>query len=100
MIYYYAGAIAMDSGEKRIVRPEGEKKIMRQLAPYLSLGAQLAASVGVMGFLGWWLDKKLETTPALLITCLLLGAVAGMTKFLRTVSHLGERDKKKGNAVP
>lgn len=72
-------------------RPDGEKKIMNQVGPYLGLGSQLAAAVGVMGLAGWWLDKHFETKPVLFIVFLILGVFVGMYQFISTVAKLGNK---------
>jgi len=64
---------------------------MRQLAPYLSLGTQLAASVLVMGGLGWFADDYFGTTPWLLVVGLSLGSTVGLIQFLRAVTALSGR---------
>lgn len=69
---------------------------MRQIAPYLSLGTQLAASVLVPGGAGWLADRYLNTQPWLLVVGLSLGSILGMMQFFRTVSQLSKRDKESG----
>jgi F0F1-type ATP synthase assembly protein I len=72
-------------------KPAGEKRIMKQMAPYMGLGSQLTAAVAVMGFLGWWLDGKFETKPVLFIVFLVLGVFVGMYQFISTVSKLNNK---------
>ena len=67
-------------------KPNRDKKIMNQVGPYLGLGSQLTAAVGVMGFAGWWLDKYFETKPVLFIVFLVLGVFVGMYQFISTVA--------------
>ncbi len=57
----------------------------KDVANYLGLGVQLAASVVIMVFVGIWLDEKFNTEPVLTIVCSLLGIFAGMYNFLKTV---------------
>lgn len=71
-----------------------EGSIVRQLAPYLNLGTQLAASVLILGGAGWFADKYLNTAPWLLVIGLCLGSTIGLIQFLRTVSQLSKRDKE------
>jgi len=80
-----------DEGTRKQGTSEG--KIMRQLAPYLSLGTQLAASVLLLGGAGWFADEYFGTTPWMLVGGLSLGSVVGLIQFLRSVSKLSERDK-------
>jgi len=71
-----------------------EDKVFKELAPYLNLGWQLVISICLMAFLGWWLDKKLDTSPLLIIICTLFGAAAGMYSFIKTVLNLDKKSKK------
>lgn len=66
---------------------------MRQMAPYLSLGTQLAASVLVLGGAGWLTDRYLNTEPWLLLVGLCTGSIIGLMQFFRTVARLSKRDK-------
>lgn len=61
---------------------------MRQLAPYANLGAQMAATILVLGGAGWWIDSTWQTTPWGLIIGLMLGSALGLTQFLRTTQQL------------
>ncbi|MES2766358.1 MAG: AtpZ/AtpI family protein [Bacteroidota bacterium] len=72
-------------------RPDGKQKIMNQVGPYLGLGSQLAAAVGVTGLAGWWLDKHFETKPVLFIVFLILGVFVGMYQFISTVAKLSNK---------
>ena len=66
---------------------------LRDVAPYLTLGIQLAAAIIFFFLIGWWLDSKYDTSPALKIVGLLIGAVGGMIKFLRSAVEMGKKDK-------
>ena len=72
----------------------GEKKstgnYLKDYAPYLGLGIQLAATVGVMAFLGIWLDKKFDSSPWLTIICSFFGVFAGMYNFIKAVIKSGK----------
>jgi F0F1-type ATP synthase assembly protein I len=69
----------------------------RQLAPYMGLGTELAASVAGMSLLGYFLDQHFKTTPWLLLIGATLGAIGGFYNFIREVQRLGKReaDRKK-----
>ncbi len=56
-----------------------------QYAKYGGLGMQLAATVGVMVFIGYWLDNKFNTSPWLIIIFSFLGVFTGMYSFIKTV---------------
>ncbi|PJA98660.1 MAG: F0F1 ATP synthase subunit [Ignavibacteriales bacterium CG_4_9_14_3_um_filter_30_11] len=58
---------------------------LRSIGNYLGLGMQLAATVGAMVFLGYWLDGKFKTSPWLILIFSFLGIASGLYNFLRTV---------------
>jgi len=69
--------------------PEGRSdwsRALREAAPYLGIGTSFAASVllGVGG--GYWLDKKLGTSPWFLLVGSALGLFAGFYQFAKTVA--------------
>lgn len=68
--------------------------VLQSLAPYLVLGTQLAASVLVMGALGWLIDHAADSEPWGLIGGLTLGSVAGFYQFLRSVQRLLQREQE------
>ena len=68
---------------------------LRETAPYLGLGIQLAAGVLVFFFLGSWADKKFETTPWLMLTGVTIGFVGGFVQFFRSVSELTKKESPK-----
>lgn len=65
-------------------QPEDENNL-RSLGNYLGLGMQLAVTVGVMVFIGYWLDNKFKTSPWLILIFSFLGIISGLYNFLRTV---------------
>jgi F0F1-type ATP synthase assembly protein I len=62
---------------------QSRQSTIEQLGPYMGMGIQLAAAMAVFGAIGWWLDGRLETTPWLLVTGVLLGAIGGMISIIR-----------------
>lgn len=64
---------------------EGEEKKKTVVGPYLDLGMQLAIAVLIGTVLGYWIDKKLHTTPLFLIVLVIAGGVAGFMNIYRTV---------------
>jgi F0F1-type ATP synthase assembly protein I len=67
-------------------------RIYREAAPYLTLGIQLAATVVVMFYLGYWGDEYFGTKPWLMITGLALGVAAGFYSFFKTIIDLGKEE--------
>jgi F0F1-type ATP synthase assembly protein I len=54
-------------------------------AEFAGLGLQFAGSLCLFGLLGWWLDRKLGTTPWLLILLIFVGAGAAFYSMYRRV---------------
>ncbi|MCL4510876.1 MAG: AtpZ/AtpI family protein [Bacteroidetes bacterium] len=67
----------------------------RQLAPYMGLGTELAASVAGMLLVGYFLDKHFNTSPWLLLIGAAAGLIGGFYNFFKEVQKLGKRDTKK-----
>jgi ATP synthase protein I len=69
-------------------------RLYREAAPYLALGVQLAATVVIMFYLGYWADDYLETRPWLMLVGLVIGSAAGFYNFFKTVSDLGKKEQE------
>jgi len=73
---------------------QSSQSAMQQVAPYLTLGVQLAATVVACGALGWWIDTMAVSEPIGLVSGVALGSVVGLVQFIRTVLRLTRRDKE------
>ena len=62
------------------------------------LATELVAGILVGGFIGWQLDKWLDTTPLFLLVFFALGFVAGLFNVIRTARAMQLRAG--GDAVP
>jgi ATP synthase protein I len=62
-------------------------KALREAAPYLGIGTSFAASVLLGLGAGYWLDRRLGTTPWLLLVGATLGLGAGFFSFYKTVGR-------------
>jgi ATP synthase protein I len=62
----------------------------RAMGQALRLATELVAGVVVGGFIGWALDRWLETKPFLMVVFLLLGAAAGILNVIRTAKAMQE----------
>ncbi len=86
----------------RTVSANTRSSVMRQLAPYMVLGTQLAAAVLVLGGAGWLIDDHFATDPWGLVIGLCVGSVVGFYQFLKNVQQLLARDQdqrtKEGNS--
>lgn len=78
--------------ETRAIKDGGIGTALREYAPFLTLGFQLAAAVVIFFLIGVWLDDRLGTSPLFTLLGLLLGSAGGFIKFFRSVSEL---EKKK-----
>ncbi|HUI31770.1 MAG TPA: AtpZ/AtpI family protein [Candidatus Acidoferrales bacterium] len=67
----------------------------RQLAPFMGLGTELAASVAGMLLIGFFLDKHFNTYPWLLLTGAAAGLIGGFFNFIREVQKLSKSDTKR-----
>jgi ATP synthase protein I len=77
---------------------ENQRKILngyKKVGPYLGLGTQLAATVILMFYVGYWLDKKLNTYPILIIMFSFLGGFAAIYNFIKSVLKLNSNNKEK-----
>ena len=81
----------MERRDENLPGSSSENSAMRSIAPYLTMGIQLALSVVVFFFLGKWLDGEFKTSPWLMFAGLILGSVGGMIKFIRSVTQLAQR---------
>jgi ATP synthase protein I len=61
---------------------------------FAGIGIQFAASILIFVFLGVWLDRRLGTSPWLLIFCVFVGAAGGFFSMYRkmTAAQRGDSD--------
>ena len=64
---------------------------------YSGLGASYAATLGVFGYAGYWLDQRLGSSPWLLILGVFLGFALGTYSLAK---KLPTRSSKKNPAPP
>ena len=64
----------------------------RKLAVVSSLALMLPSSIAVGLFLGYWLDKWLNTKPWMLMIFTLLGVASGLIGLIRGVSKYNKED--------
>ena len=74
---------------------ESLTEVYRKLAPYLNIGYTWAASVALLSFLGYVLDKKWHTKPWLTLLGACLGVVVGFYNFFKTVFWLEKKENRK-----
>ena len=66
------------------------KKLFRELWYFSSLSFSIALSIVIGLAIGYWLDKKFDTSPVLTLVFIGLGVVAGF----RNIYHAMEKSKK------
>jgi F0F1-type ATP synthase assembly protein I len=67
---------------------------LRELAPIMNIGLELAAIVGVCGAIGYAVDHYAATRPFWFVALLIFGVVGGMIKFVRTVLRFTQRQSE------
>ena len=70
--------------------PQGRKPASSG-AEFMGVGLQLGATIALAALAGHWLDKRLGTSPWLLIALVFLGAAAGFYSVYRRVIGGGKR---------
>jgi F0F1-type ATP synthase assembly protein I len=82
------------SGPKR---PPGGwwDETLREFAPFVGLGLQLAAAVLVFFFIGWWVDNAFGLSPWGRLAGVVVGTAGGMIKFIKTVTRPKFGDQQK-----
>ncbi|MBW1896358.1 MAG: AtpZ/AtpI family protein [Deltaproteobacteria bacterium] len=66
------------------------KKLFRELWYFSSLSFSIALSIVIGLAIGYWLDKKFDTSPVLTLIFMGLGVIAGF----RNIYHAVERSKR------
>lgn len=64
-------------------------KDVENMSMGMRAGAELLGSIGGGAFIGWLLDRWLDTQPLLLIIFLLLGIATGFMNVYRTTQNIG-----------
>jgi ATP synthase protein I len=57
----------------------------RKAGPYLGSIYSLMASIGIFGYIGYWIDTKYETRPLFLLIGLFLGLGIGFYQFYKVL---------------
>jgi F0F1-type ATP synthase assembly protein I len=70
-------------------------------ARYAGIGLQYAATIGVLGALGYWADQSFGATPWLMIVGIILGSVGGFVSIIKKVPGSSPRSaRRKETADP
>lgn len=63
---------------------------------YAGLGIEIAAAVGLLSLLGWWIDGRLGSAPWGLVIGAMVGLIGGMANLLRSALSSVERPEDGG----
>ena len=83
-----------------MIKPDEDKEqrntsgIYKEVGPYLGMGFQLAATVGILVYVGVWLDKKTGRDPLFTLIFAFLGVGIGLYNFIKTVVDLSKKSEK------
>jgi F0F1-type ATP synthase assembly protein I len=62
---------------------------------YSGLGVQLAATIVIFFFIGYWLDGVFDTKPILMLIFTFLGFGGAFYNFFLTIQDLSKKEKEK-----
>ncbi len=65
---------------------------LRKVAPFLNIGGMFFGCMVVGVGLGYWLDKRFDTAPWLLLSGSILGIISGFYHFFKVVWRI-DKDK-------
>lgn len=68
---------------------------MREIAPLLSFGMQMALTMGIFVGAGYMLDRWLGTTPWILLALAMLGIVSVFARLYRMITNLNSASSRK-----
>ncbi len=62
-------------------------KAFQAAAPYLNMAYVMIGSILILGYLGYYLDKKLQTSPLLLLVGVFLGFGLSIYNLIKVINH-------------
>ncbi|RPI01497.1 MAG: AtpZ/AtpI family protein [Ignavibacteriae bacterium] len=83
-----------DRQQNNTQKNKREPGLSRNVAPFLTMGFQLAAAVVLFFLLGHWMDKKFDIAPYGKLVGIILGCTGGFIKFFKTVASITAEEKK------
>ena len=60
----------------------------RKAAPYINATYVFISAIILFGFIGWWIDNKLQSAPLFIIIGLFVGLGGGFYSLIKTVQKL------------
>lgn len=76
----------MDNGQNK--SPADDASAVRQWSAMAGIGIEFVCAVVLFAGLGWWLDKKFETSPWLVLVGCLLGFAVGLYTLIRAGNRM------------
>ncbi len=67
-----------------VVSKDDQNKKVSPLGVAMKMGTEFVAAVFVASFIGFYIDKWLETTPVFIIVLFIIGSVAGIFNVVRS----------------
>lgn len=90
------GARGGDHRDKTVQRTgRGRTAPVVSGAEFAGIGLQFALTILVFVFMGVWLDRRLGTSPWLVLICVFAGAAGGFYSMYRRVSLAQRRDAER-----
>ena len=87
-----------------MTREQKPESVLRELGKYGALGLEMAISVVIGMGIGWWLDRKLGTTPWLMVVWIGFGFAAGIRSLWRSAKRaekeMEQEDRDDGGPPP
>ncbi len=75
----------MDSNKKKSGVADSLSKSIREMAPFMNIGMQMAIPIVLFVFFGYWLDKKFDSSPLFILIMSAMGLFAGFYHFYKAV---------------
>ena len=76
----------------RVSSVKGAVTSFQKAAPYINISYVLIAAIAMMGAIGWWVDKKLATSPLFFVLGVLGGLFLGFYNLFKVVKKLENMD--------
>ena len=68
-------------------KKEGGSRSPKNPYALMGVGMELAGAVVFLSLLGWWLDKRWQTSPWLLLVGMCIGLIGGFRNLWRSVKQ-------------
>ena len=73
-----------------VVSKDDQNKKVSPLGVAMKMGTEFVAAVFVASFIGFYIDKWLETTPIFIIIFFIIGSVAGIFNVVRSAKMINK----------